>query len=1002
MEQARRALRVNSNSQSFPEREVVQTDDGTVPRAFDVRVCSAREAGLVRSQSEFEELRAALAAREYELAQIQAWAAQLDSELVRMTSSRSYRLIRLLTSARRPLATCRRGAAVLAPFLLRLGVVVWDFEHVVASEVKRAARVSFRRGSIFAGRLIQNARTHVARAEPDTAPAASDPSTNRAPLRPGHVSIVLPVYNQAALLPVAVESILAQSYGDFELIIVNDGSTDGVERILAHYLDHPKIRILTQRNQRLAGALSSGFVFAQGEFWTWASSDNVMHPDQLARLVAFLSENPDAHMVYADYIAIDDRGQPLTDPGFRPQNRGEPASPEVHLPRTTRELDVLPDNFIGPCFLYRGWVGRLIGAYNAVQGTEDYDYWLRMSAGFKIAHLGHDEILHGCRVNDDSLSSELKGKPIVDMTNALVARHQRRAAYAAVPWHMLTDQATAARLATDGSAREFAAEKQSGDAVLPLAVQTSCLEAENRVDSMQKRLYLVDPLSLPAIKLERGGLPIVVGAWFDSAESVYEHRTDVARLADFAIAADAAVAERLELLGIETFLAGDPALVPELAINCANNRAGQGLFDGVIRPPRSLPRPFPRPGKPRTLLLQVDDFSQGGLENVVLSLALGLRAFGFSVSLLVLGSSGAAARRARQLGIDVRRLPTWNRGHHYRTLLKELQVELISAHYSTYGCAIAAEEGIPLVQVIHNSYVWLGRRQIAEFRAADHLTTAYVAVSPEVACYSDLALELSVDKMVVIPNGVESETIQAARLGIPGFLRQELGIEPDDFVYLNVASIHPAKAQLHLVRAMKDVADREGRARLVLAGPVVDPEYAQRVQADVGSLELESHVIFTGQRGDIGRFYWMADAFVLPSFWEGWSLALSEAVMTGLPVVATDVGAARDLISEVGGYLLKPPHGSVLNLYGKTARKLLEEDHPEFVAALARHMHAAREERSRHDVPAHFKQSLSQRRSIECHANLYHWLLQGASPQAARAWSRRPGVRRGLEQADVE
>ncbi|HZN69355.1 MAG TPA: methyltransferase domain-containing protein, partial [Tepidisphaeraceae bacterium] len=176
---------------------------------------------------------------------------------------------------------------------------------------------------------------------------------------PGLVSVVLPVYNQAGLLRESIESVLAQTYPHFELIVVNDGSTDGVERVLHEYAGHPKVRLLTQRNQNLPKALSNGFDFARGEYWTWTSADNLMHPDQLARMGEFLRGHPDAAMVYADYLAIDDRGQPLRDPSFRPHNRRSPESPEIHLPRSTTELNTVKDNFIGACFMYRASAGRV-------------------------------------------------------------------------------------------------------------------------------------------------------------------------------------------------------------------------------------------------------------------------------------------------------------------------------------------------------------------------------------------------------------------------------------------------------------------------------------------------------------------------------------------------------------------------------------------------------------------------------------------------------------------
>ena len=154
----------------------------------------------------------------------------------------------------------------------------------------------------------------------------------------GLVSVILPVFNHARLLRDSIESVLAQTYDRFELIIIDDGSTDGVETVLAEYAGNPQIRILRQSNQKLPKALSNGFRFARGEFWTWTSADNLMQPNQLERQVEFLRANPDAALGYADYLAIDDRGRPLSEPGFRFHNRARPSDPEIHLPRTLDEF----------------------------------------------------------------------------------------------------------------------------------------------------------------------------------------------------------------------------------------------------------------------------------------------------------------------------------------------------------------------------------------------------------------------------------------------------------------------------------------------------------------------------------------------------------------------------------------------------------------------------------------------------------------------------------------
>ena len=234
--------------------------------------------------------------------------------------------------------------------------------------------------------------------------AETDGRAARCPYVPGLVSIVLPVFNQSDLLGDSIESVLGQTYPHYELIVVNDGSEDDVAAVLRRYLGHPKVRVLMQANQKLPAALSNGFDLARGEFWTWTSADNLMHPEQLDRLVGYLSSHPETAMVYADYVAIDDRGEPLVNPSFRPHNRRPATSPEIHLSRNPREINVVEDNFIGPCFLYRSIVGRVICDYDPGVGIEDYDYWMRVNHAFRIEHLGTDETLYRYRVHERSLS----------------------------------------------------------------------------------------------------------------------------------------------------------------------------------------------------------------------------------------------------------------------------------------------------------------------------------------------------------------------------------------------------------------------------------------------------------------------------------------------------------------------------------------------------------------------------------------------------------------------
>lgn len=235
------------------------------------------------------------------------------------------------------------------------------------------------------------------------------------------VSVVLPVYNQADLIGESIDSIINQTYTNWELIIINDGSTDNINEVLSKYKNHSKIKIYTQTNQRLPLTLNNGFALACGDFYTWTSADNISLPTQLEVLVEFLKNNLDCGMVYSDYLAIDDRGENLNDKTFRPHNQDINAPHIIKLPDevTLENFHLSGDNFIGASFMYRKGVAQVVGQYlNQTFGGEDYDYWLRINSLFKIGHCSN--LLYKYRVHDNTLNAKAKELKLYDNIRRLL------------------------------------------------------------------------------------------------------------------------------------------------------------------------------------------------------------------------------------------------------------------------------------------------------------------------------------------------------------------------------------------------------------------------------------------------------------------------------------------------------------------------------------------------------------------------------------------------------
>ncbi len=227
------------------------------------------------------------------------------------------------------------------------------------------------------------------------------------------VSVVLPVYNGEDYIRLSVESVLQQTYENFELILIDDGSTDGTVQIADAYacLDS-RIKVFHQPNRKLPKTLSRGFRMARGEFLTWTSADNIMHPTFLEEFVRQMKKYPDVDMFYGNMKLIDEDGKDLTTFDWHPQ-AGHPEN--VMLPESILELNVYPSNYIGAAFMYRYGVAQIAGDYAAGRyGIEDYDYWMKVNDLFTVRHVDFLEPLYSYRIHAKSLTSQDKELKITE------------------------------------------------------------------------------------------------------------------------------------------------------------------------------------------------------------------------------------------------------------------------------------------------------------------------------------------------------------------------------------------------------------------------------------------------------------------------------------------------------------------------------------------------------------------------------------------------------------
>jgi len=205
------------------------------------------------------------------------------------------------------------------------------------------------------------------------------------------VSIAIPFHDTARFLPAALDSLLAQDHAHWEALLWDDGSGDGSSAIAARYARRdPRIRMLGDgRNHGVGAASAAALALAQGDYFGVLDGDDVLEPDALSSMVAFMAQRPRLGMAYSQYVEIDEDGA-LLGPGKRFLT---PYSPQRLL------LEFMTYHVR----LMRADAYRAIGGFDpAMRVSADYDLCLRMSEQYPIEHL--PKVLYRYRVRRGSIS----------------------------------------------------------------------------------------------------------------------------------------------------------------------------------------------------------------------------------------------------------------------------------------------------------------------------------------------------------------------------------------------------------------------------------------------------------------------------------------------------------------------------------------------------------------------------------------------------------------------
>ncbi|WP_017317902.1 glycosyltransferase family 2 protein [Mastigocladopsis repens] len=187
------------------------------------------------------------------------------------------------------------------------------------------------------------------------------------------VSVVIPAYNSMKYLPETLESVLLQIFTDFEVLIINDGSSDNIVQWASEIVD-PRVKLISQKNQGLPSARNTGITKAQGEYIAFLDADDLWEPTKLSKQVRCLDNNPAVGLVHTWMLLINEQGKST--------GRVMESNAEGDVWQQLVEKNVIAC----PSVMVRRCCFETVGVFDRnLRSVEDWDMWIRIAARYPFA-----------------------------------------------------------------------------------------------------------------------------------------------------------------------------------------------------------------------------------------------------------------------------------------------------------------------------------------------------------------------------------------------------------------------------------------------------------------------------------------------------------------------------------------------------------------------------------------------------------------------------------------
>lgn len=233
------------------------------------------------------------------------------------------------------------------------------------------------------------------------------------------LTVVMPAYNVEEFVGLAIESVLSQSFKDFEFVIVDDCSEDLTAEIIKSYAEKDsRIKFLQNKTNRgISYTRSLGVKSATGEFIANMDADDLMAPGRLEMQLGFLESNPAIEICFGDMELIDSKGVSLNRFRYFPIN-------DLDIKRAVFKYDPFPN----ATMMYRSYIHDTVGYYEeSYKRVEDFDFWVRVGTQYRFHNLG--VILHYWRMHKSSsniIRTNLLHGTIIEIQNNALLRYGYR------------------------------------------------------------------------------------------------------------------------------------------------------------------------------------------------------------------------------------------------------------------------------------------------------------------------------------------------------------------------------------------------------------------------------------------------------------------------------------------------------------------------------------------------------------------------------------------------